>query len=257
MATLLSFHAHPDDECLLTGGTLAKAKSDGHRVVIVVATGGEEGEYPAGFVSDRSELPDRRRDELLESAKVLGVDEVYFLGYRDSGMMGTQSNSNPKSFWMTDIDVSAKALAEIIAIERPDVVTIYDEIGGYGHPDHINVNRVGLRACEISGLSEVYQATMNRDYLMELMADYSVDNPGKVPDEPQSAFGMGEDAIDTAVDVSEYVFLKREALSRHRSQIGGVAFVFDLGNEDFARAFGTEWFISRHPKEKEFRTAIL
>src|SRR5436190_20543643 len=111
MATLVCFHAHPDDECIATGGTMAKAAADGHRVVLVVATRGEHGEVADGFLDPGEELWQRRVAETLASAEILGVHRVEFLGYVDSGMVGTPENDLPGSFWTADIDEAADRLA--------------------------------------------------------------------------------------------------------------------------------------------------
>src|SRR3954454_12826507 len=159
MATIVSFHAHPDDEAIPTGGTLAKYASQGHRVVLVVATKGELGEVDEGFLKDGEELWQRREAETLASAEVLGIARVEFLGYRDSGMMGETTNDDPASFWQADVEEAASRLAAILRDENAAVLTIYDENGNYGHPDHIQVYRVGLRASELAGTRRVYMAT--------------------------------------------------------------------------------------------------
>src|SRR4051794_23845647 len=151
MATLVCFHAHPDDECIATGGVMAKAAKDGHRVVLVVATRGEHGEVDEGVLDVGEELWQRRVQETHAAAEILGAQRVEFLGYVDSGMMGTPENDKPGSFWTADVEEAAERLAMILRDENADVVTIYDEHGGYGHPDHIQVHRVGRRAAEIAG----------------------------------------------------------------------------------------------------------
>ena len=151
MATIVSFHAHPDDESIGVAGTLARAASAGHRVVLVFATRGELGEPVPGVLADGEQLTLRRTAECYDSAAALGVERVEFLGYTDSGMMGEETNDLPWCFWQADVDQAAHRLAAILAEEQPDLVTIYDDNGGYGHPDHIQVHRVGLRAAEQAG----------------------------------------------------------------------------------------------------------
>ena len=163
MATLVSFHAHPDDEAIPTGGALAKAADAGHRVVIVFATRGEHGEVAEDFLDEGEALWQRRVLECQRSAEVLGAARVEFLGFVDSGMMGTPENDAPDSFWQADVDEAAKRLAAILEEERADVLTVYDDHGIYGHPDHIQVHRVGVRAAELAGTPRVYEATVNRD----------------------------------------------------------------------------------------------
>src|SRR5262245_58329780 len=144
--TIVFFHAHPDDEAIATGGSMARAKRDGHRVVLVSATRGELGEFAPDSLAPGEQLVDRRVAELHASAAVLGVDRVEFLGYRDSGMMGEPTNDDPDAFWSADIEQAAGRLARLLEAEHADVLTIYDDHGNYGHPDHIQVHRVGVRA---------------------------------------------------------------------------------------------------------------
>src|SRR4051794_8687110 len=126
MATLVCFHAHPDDEAVSTAGTMVKAAADGHRVVLVVATRGEHGEVEDGFLNSGEELWQRRVQETAAAAEILGVARHEFLGYRDSGMMGTSENDAPDAFWQADLDEAAERLARILREEQADVLTIYD-----------------------------------------------------------------------------------------------------------------------------------
>ena len=146
MPTLVAFHAHPDDECITTAGTLAKAVDDGHRVVSCTPPAASTARFPRGRCAGR-DLVERRMDE-SGSTEAIGVDRVEFLGYGDSGMMGTPENDDPASFWQADVDEAAARLAAILRDERPEVLLVYDVNGNYGHPDHIQVHRVGVRAGE-------------------------------------------------------------------------------------------------------------
>ena len=141
MATLVCFHAHPDDECIATGGTMAKAAADGHRVVLVVATRGEHGEVAEGFLDDGEHLWQRRVKETEAAAEILGAQRVEFLGYVDSGMMGTPENDKPGSFWTADVDEAAGRLATILREEHADVLTVYDDHGAYGHQAPLATDR--------------------------------------------------------------------------------------------------------------------
>src|SRR3954454_10654692 len=246
MATLVCFHAHPDDECIATGGVMAKAAKDGHRVVLVVATKGEHGEVPEGFLEPGEELWQRRVKETNAAADILGVQRVEFLGYVDSGMMGTPENDKPGSFWTADVEEAAERLAAILRDENADVVTIYDDHGGYGHPDHIQVHRVGQRAAELAGTPRVYQSTINRDHLIRGMRERASMMPEgtEMPDFEGSAdFGSPESVITGAVDVSEFLDHKRRAMQAHASQITEQSFFLQMPPEAFAFGFGTEWFI--------------
>jgi LmbE family N-acetylglucosaminyl deacetylase len=246
MATLVSFHAHPDDESIATGGLLARASAAGHRVVLVVATRGEHGEVAPGFLADGEQLGVRRIAETHASAEVLGVHRVEFLGYVDSGMMGTPENDAPYSFWTAPVEVAARRLAAILDEESADVLTIYDDHGNYGHPDHIQVHRVGSRAAELAGTPHVYEATMNRDAIARLRAAALEANPddiigSEVAEEPD--FGTPEAEISHAIDVSDLVEVKRRSMVAHASQITEESFFLQMPPEAFAAAFGTEWFI--------------
>jgi LmbE family N-acetylglucosaminyl deacetylase len=172
MGTLVAFHAHPDDEAIATGGSMARAHAEGHRVVLVVATGGEHGEVPDDLAPGET-LADRRRQETSASAAALGVDRVVWLGYTDSGMSGWHQNDHDHAFCQADLDEAAGRLAAVLREERADVLTIYDWHGNYGHPDHVQVYRVGCRAEELVAAElpnlVVAEATMNRDELRRQM----------------------------------------------------------------------------------------
>ena len=133
MGTLVCFHAHPDDEAISTGGTIAQAAAEGHRVVLVVATNGDHGEVPDDLAPGET-LVDRRRTETAASAAALGIDRVVWLGYTDSGMTGWEQNADPNSFMQADVDEAAGRLAEVLREEQADVLTTYDWHGNYGHP---------------------------------------------------------------------------------------------------------------------------
>ncbi|MFD9741847.1 PIG-L family deacetylase [Umezawaea sp. NPDC059074] len=242
MATLVSFHAHPDDECILCGGVMRKAADEGHRVVVVVATRGEVGEVPDGFLDVGELLSDRRVREMRASAEIVGAQRLEFLGYVDSGMMGEPTNDAPNTFWTASVEEAAARLAAILVEESADVLTVYDDNGGYGHPDHIQVHRVGMRAAELAGTPRVYQATMNRD-LMNRRREMAVEAGFQVPDVDTSGFGKPEAELTTAVDVTAYLDVKKAAMRAHASQISEQSFFLGQSDEAFAYSFGTEWFI--------------
>jgi LmbE family N-acetylglucosaminyl deacetylase len=169
--TLVTFHAHPDDESIATGGTMARAAAAGHRVVLVIATRGELGLVADGFLRDGETLAERRIVETAAAGEILGVERIEFLGYRDSGMADDPRREDDGSFWTADVEEAAARLAAILDEEHADVLTIYDEKGNYGHPDHIQVHRVGHRAGELAGTPAVFEATMNHDYIVGLMKE--------------------------------------------------------------------------------------
>lgn len=258
MGTLVAFHAHPDDESISTGGSMARAHAEGHRVVLVVATGGEHGEVPADL-GEGETLHDRRRAETERSAAALGVDRVVWLGYTDSGMTGWDGNEHHESFWQADLDDAAGRLAEVLREERADVLTIYDWHGNYGHPDHIQVHRVGCRAEQMVADElpqlRVFEATMNRDAMrrqIEMAREAGVPigsgegDDDFDPDGPMddgNPMGTPEAELTMVVDVTEFVGQKREAIAAHASQISDSSFFLQMPPEVFATAFGQEWFV--------------
>src|ERR1044072_3476410 len=206
MATMVTFHAHPDDECIACGGVMRKAYEQGHRVVLVVATRGEVGEVPDGFLEEGEDVGRGRVKETHAAADILGAARVEFLGYVDSGMMGEPTNDAPGTFWTADVEEAAGKLAAILREEDAEVLTVYDDHGGYGHPDHIQVHRVGMRAGELAKTPKVFQATMNRDHFRrgaEAMRERAVEEGVEVPDVTEdSDFGTPEAIITAAVDVT-------------------------------------------------------
>ena len=246
MTTLVTFHAHPDDEAIATGGTMAKFASEGHRVVAVFGTGGEHGEVEDGFLASGESLGDRRAVETAAAAEILGVGRVEFLGYTDSGMMGTPENDLPGSFWRADVEEAAQRLAQILVEEGADILTIYDDNGTYGHPDHIQVHRVGIRAAAIAGTQKVLESVVNRDELHRQMD--ALRQAGEVPpiDGPElEGLGISEDLITHAIDVRPWIETKRRAMAAHASQIPETSFFLAMPPPIFEVAFGTEYYVLR------------
>jgi LmbE family N-acetylglucosaminyl deacetylase len=246
MATLICFHAHPDDEAIATAGTLAKAKAAGHRTIVVFATRGELGEVPDWIEPDDT-LGALRTREAEAACALLGVDRVMWLGYRDSGVEDDERNADADTFHAAPLDEAAERLATILRDERCDVLTNYDERGNYGHPDHIKVHLVGYRAAELAGTPLVYETTIDRDVVLRSMAEGIGEMPEgvEVPDPEEMNLGMPGDQITTEVDVSEFVMQKRAAMAAHASQIGETSFFLNVPEDRFAQVFGVEWFIRR------------
>jgi len=246
--TLVAFHAHPDDEAIATGGTIARAVAEGHRVVLVVATKGEQGEVDDGVLDAGETLGARRVVETERAAAILGIARVEFLGYQDSGMMGEPTNDAPGSFWSADIEEAAARLATVLREEAADALTVYDEHGVYGHPDHVQVHRVGVRAAELAATPLVYETTLNRDHLMRLGAERREDMPEGVelPDvDTIPDLGTPESLITTHIDVVGHIDQKRAALAAHATQVDDTHWFLALPLEWFREAFGTEWMIRR------------
>lgn len=260
MGTLVCLHAHPDDEAIATGGTMARAHAEGHRVVLIVATDGAHGEVPEDLAEGET-LADRRRAETMASAAALGIDRVEFLDYTDSGMTGWDQNGHHEAFCRADLDTVAARLADLLRQERADLFTIYDWHGGYGHPDHIQVHRVGCRAEEMvrSDLPNlrVLESTMNRDAMRRMNSvaeemgwddtgSEGEDGEGFNPDGPMddgNPMGTPEAELTLGVDVGDYTRCKRAAIAAHRSQVSDSSFFLQMPPEIFATVFGTEWYI--------------
>lgn len=241
MSTLVCFHAHPDDEVFTTGGVMRLAADAGHRVVLVTATDGALGEFPDGILTEGETLAERRKTELANSAEVLGVSRVVMLHYADSGMAGTPENGVADAFCNADTDDAARKLAAVLDEENADVLTIYDPNGGYGHPDHIKVHFVGLRAAELAGVENVYETTTNRDHMQALVKanpNWSDDNTP--PD--LDTFGLPESEITTVVDVGSVMEAKRAAMQAHETQVGDFGPFLQMPLDMLAQAFGREWF---------------
>lgn len=245
--TLVTFHAHPDDESIATGGVMAQAAASGDRVVLVLATRGEHGEVADDVLIEEEELWQRRVEETQRAAEILGVARVEFLGYVDSGMMGEPTNHEPGSFWSTPIDDAAARLAAILEKEQADALTIYDDNGGYGHPDHIQVHRVGVRAAELAGVERVFESTINRDHILELMHDRIAEIQEHIdaPDPDNFDMGVPAEMITTTVDVRAFIDIKRAAMAAHASQIDEASFFLAMPPDAFREGFGYEWFMRR------------
>ena len=252
--TLVSFHAHPDDEALLTGGTLARAAAEGHRVVIVVATAGEAGltgTLPPGAPS----LAERRLDELRRSAAALGCARVEVLGYPDSGSDAgrTPPVGSPVPFARLDPRGPAERLAALLREESADVLTVYDEHGGYGHPDHVQVHHVGVLAARLAGTPVVLEATVDRA-LLQRVAGVMRWIPGLAGLVPESRFAtayLPRSALTHRVDVRAHLGAKKASLAAHATQTTGgrglrtVALLLRLPDPLLRRVLGWEWYRER------------
>jgi LmbE family N-acetylglucosaminyl deacetylase len=249
MATVVFVHAHPDDEAIATGGTMAKMADEGHRVVLVTATRGELGELPEGGLDPGESLTERRVAELDRACRILGVARQVYLDYLDSGMAGEPSNDRPGSFASADIDEAARRLAGVLADEKADVLVTYDEHGGYGHPDHIQVHRVSMAAADLAGTPVVYLSTMNRDFMASLAArvEESDWKPPAGSTDSVATMGEPESRLTTEVDVTGWIDRKRESMRVHASQISEDSFFLAMPEDVFALVWGREWYIRVKP----------
>jgi LmbE family N-acetylglucosaminyl deacetylase len=252
MSTVVFVHAHPDDEAIATAGTMAELAADGHRVVLVTATAGELGEIPEGMLKDGESLADRRVLELAEAGRLLGVARQSFLGYHDSGMAGEESNQRADSFAAAEVEEAAARLAKILDEENADVLVIYDEHGGYGHPDHVQVHTVGVRAADLAATPRVFMATMDRGFMKSLAkqareaGESGWSPPEEATDEMQT---MGEPSsrITTEVDVTKWIDAKRDAMRAHATQISEDSFFLAMPPDIFQVVWGHEWYVRIRP----------
>jgi LmbE family N-acetylglucosaminyl deacetylase len=229
---------------------MAGLSEEGHRVVLVTATRGELGEVPDGLSEDGGSLADWRLAELTEACRILGVGRQTYLDYLDSGMAGEATNDRPGSFAAADIEEAAGALADILVEEAADVLVTYDEHGGYGHPDHVQVHRVGMRAADLAGTPVVYMATMNRDFMRTLRDRVESSSEWQPPEGSTDGLDtMGEpaDRLTTEVDVTRWLGHKRRAMAAHASQISESSFFLAMPPDAFSTVWGREWYIRVRP----------
>ena len=256
---LLLVHAHPDDETINNGVTMAKYAEAGAAVTLVTCTRGEEGEVLvtelANLASDKDDkLGEHREIELKDAMAQLGINDFRFLGtpnkkWRDSGMMGTPQNERGDVFWQADLDEASLELVKIILEIKPQVLITYDEFGGYGHPDHIKAHRVAMRATELAAeqgwqVSKIYWNTMPRSVIqmgIEKMKEVGSDFFGA-----QSAddlpFAKPDELVSTVVNAPEYVPQKLAAMKAHATQISVDGPFFALSNNLGLSVWGDEYY---------------
>ena len=259
--TIVAFHAHPDDEALLTAGTMARAAAQGHRVVLVLATDGGAG-LAADELRDDGGLGARRLEEARRSSEALGVARVEWLGYADSGSGDEPEPDVPgvTRFCRAPVEEAAERLAAVLLTERADLLLSYDANGGYGHRDHVRAHQVAARAAEIAGTPRVLEATVPRDTIVRAIR--AIGRVYRFPAEfdPTSfdrAFSARSE-ITHRVNVRRYAGAKRAAMRAHASQAtGGGAASAGSGGQTGDRTlaaflriprpvydlvFGREWF---------------
>jgi N-acetyl-1-D-myo-inositol-2-amino-2-deoxy-alpha-D-glucopyranoside deacetylase/mycothiol S-conjugate amidase len=258
----MAVHAHPDDECISTGGILARYGAEGVRTVLVTCTDGAVGEISDAALATPDNLAEVRAGELDESVRILGINRLVKLGYRDSGMAGTADNENPLSFQQSDFDTAVGKVVQVMREERPDVVVTYDENGGYGHPDHVRAHQVAVAAFEAAGdasrfpgtgapwsAAKLYYAVITRSTFprfIERLRELGIESPFAAPSEVQPderpTFGVADDRVTTTVDVTDYIDAKRRSLEAHRTQMGADQFIMRLPAHVFGEFFGRETF---------------
>ena len=281
MATLLTVHAHPDDESIGMGGTIAKAIRNGHRVVLVTATRGELGEIVVPGIDtpdNHRRLGEIRAGELETALGHLGVTEWENLGYRDSDMMGRVGNRDARSFWQADIDEAAGRLTWLIRQYRPDVVTTYNDFGGYGHPDHIRVHDITVRAFERAGDASWYPGQLGGEGGVELWSPKKLyeqaipasvreamsealqaagqesrwAEPADASEEEKAAWReqmakmlVPDETITTWIDVGDVIEQKWDAVRAHVTQMADTNAFMQFGLEGWRRFWTKEAYILR------------
>ena len=287
-STIVFFHAHPDDEALISAGTIARAVDAGHRVVLVLATDGGAGTFDPALLAAGETLADRRRREARLSAEVLGVHRLAFLDYSDSGLLpaagpmgparsrrrrmarrlgmrrlaSARSNWPANSFCAADPADAVQRLVSILREEHADLLVADDSLGGYGHPDHLRVHLVATSAAAALELPFV-EVTIDREFLcggIDLAASLGLEVPdGFVPPDTSNWY-TPHAQLTHVVDVSTTLDRKRASMAAHATQASSesadsvrtLAVFIGLPEDIFAIAFATEWFVAHQPIPAEF-----
>ena len=283
---VLFVHAHPDDESMGTGGTIARLVAEGVRVDLVTCTDGAEGEIHDPTLDPeeaRPRLAQIRSSELACSVSALGDGSIHhhMLGYRDSGMIGTDANAHPDSFWQADLAEAMRRLLEIVRVARPTVIVSYDENGNYGHPDHINAARIARDAYQASrvepwAVSRFHEIAFVRERWFELMTamkERGIALPWDIEDaitpaadelNPTNAaalaqvgeaieaeesdaleFGRAEAEVTTIVDVSSFRDAKRHSMDCHKTQRQDLGWLLEMPDDLAHQAIDTEYYVLR------------
>jgi N-acetyl-1-D-myo-inositol-2-amino-2-deoxy-alpha-D-glucopyranoside deacetylase len=270
--TLMAVHAHPDDEVFGTGGLLARYSREGVRTVLVTATRGEVGEIvdpdldEAGKEAVSKELGKVREKELRDSVAVLGVNELRFLEYQDSGMAGTEPNTNPHSFHQANFDEAVKRVVKLIREFQPQVIVTYNEWGGYGHPDHVQAHRVTVAAFHAAGEprfypdlelpawkpSKLYYTLVPKSLFSQaakMAKELNIDGPWNNPEFDAAAImGDADELVTTRIDSRQYFDVKKKALVAHKTQISPDNFMLKMPDEMMREGMGVESFHLAHGK---------
>ncbi|MGQ0632279.1 MAG: N-acetyl-1-D-myo-inositol-2-amino-2-deoxy-alpha-D-glucopyranoside deacetylase [Sporichthyaceae bacterium] len=262
-------HAHPDDEVINSGATMAKYAAAGAHVTLVTCTLGEEGEILvpglAHLAADQDDaLGHHRITELRASMAALGVADNRFLGgpgrYRDSGMEGTAANEHPECFWKADIDTAATELVAVLREVRPQVLATYDDHGGYGHPDHIQAHRVSMRAAELAAdpafapelgpaweIAKIYQYAMPFSFLQAgidaMRAAGDNEFFGGVERVEDLGMGVPDDVVTTVINADDFIEAKMAAMRAHATQISVDGPFFALSNNLGQQIWGVECYV--------------
>ncbi|MDP9067654.1 MAG: mycothiol conjugate amidase Mca [Actinomycetota bacterium] len=257
---LLAIHAHPDDESSKGSGTMARYAREGVRVVLACATRGEEGDILNPRMDKpgiKERMPELREAELATACDLLGVEKIYHLGYRDSGMPGSPANDHPAAFCKADPAEAIGKLVQIIRTEKPEVVLSYDESRGYEHPDHVRVHEWGREAFFAAGdpdrfpeagpawaPSKLYYFATFSKQRMQILSDAAtaegIESPYAGWLENWDQMGFEDPEISTQVDVADYIELRSKALLAHATQIDPDSFWFAIPDEIHRKVYPWE-----------------
>ncbi|MGC8634038.1 MAG: PIG-L family deacetylase [Candidatus Limnocylindrales bacterium] len=282
--TLMTVHAHPDDETVTTGGSMARYAAEAVRVICVTSTCGENGEIVVPELDtpeNHARLGEIRQQELLHALSHLGPIDLHWLGYRDSGMMGTPENDDPRAFWQADLDEAIGRLVRLVRLEQPHVMVGYNDFGGYGHPDHIRAAQIAKGAFARAGEPDwypeqlrgpdalapwqplkLYESVLDverRDELNALLEERGVASPWgpradetaderRVREEWLTRMAAAQGPVTTRVDVSNFLTAKHAALREHVTQIRSDSPFLLLGPEDWKRIAPAEAFTLRESR---------
>ena len=252
LLTLMSVHAHPDDEAS-GGGILATYADQGIRTVVVTCTNGEYGDAPGGIKPgqpghDPEAVARLRLAELEESARILKVSDVETLGYHDSGMPDWEYKDRPEAFSNVPLEEVAGRIGGLIAKYRPQVLVTYDDQGAYQHPDHVHASRAAQAAAAETGIpAKLYLSTMRGSSwrkIWEALRAAGAEVPTWEDDEERTRRAVqSEERITTTIDIRPVLERKREALFAHGTQINGDSWFGKIPPEIVEEAFGYEYFI--------------
>ena len=248
-ARVMAAFAHPDDEAFGTAGVLARAVSLGATVTLICATRGEVGEIAEGTDATPETLGTVREQELRDAARALGVEDVRFLGYRDSGMAGTADNEDPRAFSRAPADEVIGRLEAILRETRPDLVLTFEPGGGYGHPDHVAISHYTTAAFEraepdLPSGACLYYAAIARSVMREMAerAKAAGMDIGALAQVGLDEVGIPDEAITASVDVAPWLERKKQALMAHRSQLGTMGPLTQLPTDWRDRVMSQETF---------------
>ena len=273
--SLVLVHAHPDDESMQTGGTMARYAADGVHVCLITCTNGEVGEIAdVPDLGTPQEIAPRlgeiRREELEEACRRLGQIDLRMLGFHDSGMDGTVSNDDPKAFVNQPLDQPVRMIVEILRELKPQILITYNERGFYGHPDHIRAHEAAIAAVPAANdpayapelgnthaVSKIYYNAVPTSLLREgrkLAAELFEDVEEFMSEDDISFIGTDDALVTTEIDVGEWVKTKFYALEAHRTQLGTTQGWLDIPDDVKSLMFSTEFYVlnsSSAPKSAE------